>query len=65
MSGTAEAHALSQKAIDLAHPLGVPITNSMVVTWIAALALIGVAQLATRNMQSIPSGAQPDPYGGL
>ena len=58
MSGTGEAHALTQKAIDLAHPFGVPITNSMVVTWIAAVALIGVAQLSTRRMTPVPSGAQ-------
>jgi F-type H+-transporting ATPase subunit a len=58
VSATGEVHALSQKAIDLAHPFGVPITNSMVVTWIAALALIGVAQLSTRRMTPVPSGAQ-------
>jgi F-type H+-transporting ATPase subunit a len=55
---TAEEHALSQKALDLAHPFGFPITNSMLVTWIAALALITFAQLATRNMKQIPAGAQ-------
>jgi F-type H+-transporting ATPase subunit a len=53
-----QEHALSQKAIDLAHPFGLPITNSMVVTWIAAVALIVFAQLATRHMQPVPSGAQ-------
>jgi len=53
-----EEHALSQKAIDLAHPFGLPITNSMVVTWITGIALIVFAQLATRNMQQVPSGAQ-------
>ena len=46
-----EEHALSQKAIDLARPFGLPITNSMVVTWIAGIALIVFAQLATWNMQ--------------
>lgn len=51
-------HALSQKAVDLAQPFGVPITNSMVVTWVAALALIALAQLATRRMQQVPAGAQ-------
>src|SRR5215470_16758218 len=55
---TAEEHALSQKAIDIAHPFGIPITNSMVVTWIAALALIVLAQIATRNMSQVPAGAQ-------
>jgi F-type H+-transporting ATPase subunit a len=35
-----------------------PITNSMLVTWIVSLALIIFAQVATRNMKEIPSGAQ-------
>lgn len=35
-----------------------PITNSMVVMWIVALGLIVFAQVATRNMKEIPSGAQ-------
>jgi F-type H+-transporting ATPase subunit a len=56
--GTAEEHALSQKAVDLAHPFGIPITNSMVVTWIAALVLIALARVATRNMTQVPVGAQ-------
>jgi F-type H+-transporting ATPase subunit a len=53
-----EEHSLSRKAIDLAYPFGLPITNSMVVSWIAAIALVVFAQLATRNMQQVPSGAQ-------
>ena len=51
-------HGLSQKAIEIAHPFGFPITNSMVVTWIAAILLIAFAQVATRNMTSVPGGAQ-------
>jgi F-type H+-transporting ATPase subunit a len=35
-----------------------PITNSMIVTWAVALGLIIFAQLATRNMKEVPSGAQ-------
>ncbi len=34
------------------------VTNSMVVTWIVALGLILFAQIATRNMRDVPSGAQ-------
>lgn len=49
---------LSQKPVEIAHVFGFPVTNSMVVMWVAALALIGFAQLATRNMQLIPRGAQ-------
>jgi F-type H+-transporting ATPase subunit a len=53
-----EEHGLSAKAVELARPLNFPITNSMVVSWIVALALIIFAQVATRNMKQVPSGAQ-------
>ena len=52
------AHGLSQKAVEIARPFGFPITNSMLVTWIVAAALIVFAQLATRRMTSVPGGAQ-------
>jgi F-type H+-transporting ATPase subunit a len=55
-------HGIPQKATEIWRiptPLGgLAITNSMVVTWIVAIALIIFAQLATRNMKEIPSGAQ-------
>jgi F-type H+-transporting ATPase subunit a len=51
-------HGLSQYAIDIARPFGFPITNSMVVTWIAAAALIVFSRVATRNMKQVPDGAQ-------
>jgi len=35
-----------------------PITNSMIVTWAVALVLIVFAQIATRRMTAVPSGAQ-------
>jgi F-type H+-transporting ATPase subunit a len=53
-----EAHELSQKAVEIARVFGFPITNSMLVSWITALFLIIFAQLATRKMEQIPSGAQ-------
>ena len=53
-----EEHGLSQKAVEIARPFGFPITNSMVVTWIVALGLIVFAQIATRNMKQVPTGAQ-------
>ena len=53
-----EHHQLSQKAVEIAHPFGFPVTNSMVVTWFVALGLIVFAQLATRNMKPVPEGAQ-------
>lgn len=51
-------HGLSQKAVEIARPFGFPITNSMAVTWIVALGLILFAQVATRKMTQVPSGAQ-------
>jgi F-type H+-transporting ATPase subunit a len=53
-----EEHGLPQHAEEIAHPLGFPITNSMLVTWIVAVVLIVFAQVATRNMKEIPQGAQ-------
>jgi len=53
-----QEHGLSQYAIDIARPLGFPITNSMVVTWVVAAGLIVFARLATRNMKQVPDGAQ-------
>jgi F-type H+-transporting ATPase subunit a len=50
--------ALPQSAVEIARPFGLPITNSMVVTWIVAIALIVYAQVATRNMSAVPGGAQ-------
>jgi F-type H+-transporting ATPase subunit a len=50
--------ALPQSAVEIARPFGLPITNSMVVTWIVAIALIVFAQLATRTMNEVPGGAQ-------
>ncbi len=35
-----------------------PVTSSMLVTWIVALGIILFARLATRNMQQVPGGAQ-------
>ncbi|HVO09483.1 MAG TPA: F0F1 ATP synthase subunit A [Vicinamibacteria bacterium] len=51
-------HGLPQGAVDLGRVFGLPITNSMVVTWVVAVGLIVFAQLATRNMKRVPEGAQ-------
>lgn len=45
-------------AVEIGHVAGLPITNSMVVTWIVALGLILFAQFATRNLKRVPAGAQ-------
>ena len=51
-------HGLPQSAVEIGRVFGFPITNSMVVTWIVAIGLIGFAQTATRNMAQVPGGAQ-------
>jgi F-type H+-transporting ATPase subunit a len=53
-----EEHGLPQSAVEIARPFDFPITNSMIVTWIAAVGLIVFAQTATRRMEQIPKGAQ-------
>jgi F-type H+-transporting ATPase subunit a len=42
----------------LFHAGPIPVTSSMVVTWIVAIGIIIFAQIATRNMKEIPDGAQ-------
>jgi F-type H+-transporting ATPase subunit a len=54
----AEEHGLTQGAVDIAHILGMPISNSMIVTWITAAGLIVFTKIATRNMKQVPDGAQ-------
>src|SRR5260370_32544547 len=58
-----EEEGLTAKAVELWAPelpfIGkFPITNSMVVTWAVALGLIVFAQIATRRMKEVPTGAQ-------
>lgn len=52
------SHGLPSSPVEIFHIGPFPITNSMVITWGVALGLIIFAQLATRRMQLIPSGAQ-------
>lgn len=52
-----EHHGLPQNAVKLPAGGGF-ITNSMVVTWIVALAIILFARIATSNMKAVPDGAQ-------
>jgi F-type H+-transporting ATPase subunit a len=53
-----EEHGLSQKAVEIGHLFGFPLTNSMLVSWMVALGLIIFAQVATREMKQVPGGAQ-------
>jgi len=57
-SSSPAEHGLSQKAQEITRLFGFPITNSMIVSWIVALALIIFGQIATRNMKQVPEGAQ-------
>jgi F-type H+-transporting ATPase subunit a len=53
-----EEEGLTQKANELARVFGLPITNSMVVTWITALGLIVLARTAMRHIQLMPDRRQ-------
>jgi len=52
-------HGLPQAAVPVFNKTGrLPITNSMVVTWIVAACLIIFARVAMRKVQQVPAGAQ-------
>jgi F-type H+-transporting ATPase subunit a len=55
---TAEEHHLPLKP-DILFEVGqFSVTNSMLVTWIVAIAIIVFAQAATRNLKAVPTGKQ-------
>ena len=54
---TEAEHGLPQYAVKIEHWGGF-ITNSMVVSWVVAIALIIFARVATRDMKRCPGGAQ-------
>ncbi|PYM10094.1 MAG: ATP synthase F0 subunit A [Verrucomicrobia bacterium] len=53
-----EHETLSLKAVPLFQIGKFSVTNSMLVSWIVALAVILFAQIATRNIKTVPTGAQ-------
>ena len=53
-----EAHGLSQSAVEIGRVFGLPITNSMLVTWVVAAGLVIFARVATRRMDRVPTGSQ-------
>ena len=56
---TKEEHAnVSLKAEELFHIGGFVVTNSMFVTWLVAAGMILFAQMATRKIKPVPTGAQ-------
>lgn len=54
----AASHDLTAAPVEIFHIGPFPVTNSIVITWTVALGLIIFAQVATRRMALIPSGAQ-------
>ncbi|MGA4577427.1 F0F1 ATP synthase subunit A [Limisphaera sp. VF-2] len=56
--GTGAAPPVSPDAPVLFHVGPLPVTNSMVYTWIIALVIFLVVRLGTRRMQEVPSGIQ-------
>jgi F-type H+-transporting ATPase subunit a len=56
--GEPAEHGLPAAAVRIGHLGPLPITNSMVVTWVVAAGLIVFARVATRRIQPVPSGAQ-------
>jgi F-type H+-transporting ATPase subunit a len=53
-----EHEALSLKAAPLFQIGKFSVTNSMLVCWVVALVIIFFAQIATRNIKTVPTGAQ-------
>jgi F-type H+-transporting ATPase subunit a len=53
-----EERGLTQKANEIGRLFGLPITNSMVVTWITALGLIVLARTAMRHIKLMPARRQ-------
>jgi len=53
-----EEHGLPERAVEIGHLFGLPITNSMVVTWVVALGLIVSTRVAMRKMKEVPDGLQ-------
>src|SRR3954468_21367121 len=49
---------LTRQAVEIARPLGFPISNSMFFTWIVAAGLIILAGTATRDMKRVPDRLQ-------
>jgi len=57
-AGAEAEHGLPPAAVPLFHVGPLPVTNSMVVTWLVAGGLIVLTRLATRNIRAVPEGAQ-------
>ncbi len=56
--GGEEHHGLPAYAVEVFRLGPLPVTNSMIVTTIITVLIVGFAQLATRRMEMVPSGLQ-------
>lgn len=56
--GEHASHGLPLYAPEIFHLGPLPVSNSMLVTWIVALGIILFARVATRRIQEVPDGAQ-------
>src|SRR5262249_435843 len=54
----AEEHAQAKKPVEIARPFGFPVTNSVGVSWLLAVAVIIFARVETRGMKGVAGGAQ-------
>jgi F-type H+-transporting ATPase subunit a len=54
----AAEHALPLHPVAVFKVFGLPITNSMIVSWAVALILILVARISTRKIKQVPEGVQ-------
>src|SRR6476646_4529883 len=57
-AGPAEHETLSLKAAPLFQIGNFSVTNSMLASWVVAVAVIVFAQIATRNIKIVPTGVQ-------
>ena len=53
-----EHEGLTRQAVEIGRPLGFPITNSIVATWVVAAGLIVLARFAARDIKQLPGGLQ-------
>jgi len=58
MAAAEGAHGLPPEALEIFRIGGLPITNSMILSWVAALFVIIFAQIAMRKVREVPEGAQ-------
>lgn len=54
----AEAHGVAAKAESLFHVLGLPITNSIVTSWVVAAVLVIAIRIAVKRPQLVPTRGQ-------